>query len=81
MKKPSSVKCENCMFAAPSKMREGYPFTCHFNPPIVTETSHEPGWPIVSGVSWCGRFRPVDNLTAVEWVAWQKGLEEDVKAK
>jgi hypothetical protein len=47
---------------------------CRFNPPT------QGGWGYTEEDWWCGRFKPVDNLTAIEWVAWQKGLEENAKA-
>jgi hypothetical protein len=52
---------------------------CVFNPPFINSTGKST-FPMVKKHWWCGRFKPVDNLTAIEWVAWQKGLEEDAKA-
>jgi hypothetical protein len=75
MKKPSSVRCENCMFYTAGK--DPNKKICVFNPPDVSDGVA--GFPVVLPGWWCGRFKPVDNLTAIEWVAWQKGLEEDAK--
>lgn len=64
MDKPDSVRCKNCMFFASTKNGKNI---CVFNPPTnnpnnIAESIYamiEPNW-------WCGRFRPKDNLTAVE---------------
>jgi hypothetical protein len=55
-------------------------FICKFNPPLPTEGGGGVGWVVIKKHWWCGRFKPNDNLTAIEWVAWQKGLTEDAKA-
>lgn len=60
-------------FSAPETDFDG---SCHFNPPIL-DSENDIGWPLVAKEQWCGRFEPVDNLTAVEWIAWKKGLLED----
>lgn len=80
MKRPESVRCSNCMFVA--KRKDGG-FSCRFFPPVTIadeEGSRTWSWPKIAAFHWCGQFKPADNLTAIEWVAWQKGLEEDVKA-
>jgi hypothetical protein len=57
------------MFSKPSEANPNK-LVCRFNPPV------NQGWELVKNTWWCGRFRPSDNLTAIEWLAWQKGLEE-----
>ena len=51
-------------------------FLCVFNPPVRNSEGNST-FIVVKSHWWCGRFKPKDNLTAIEWVAWQKGLEED----
>ena len=81
MKRPDSVKCENCIFGEKDNKFKG--IRCRFFPPnTVIEENDQRIWkhPLTNADTWCGQFKPKDNLTAVEWVAWMKGLDEDVKA-
>jgi len=62
-----------------SKRKDGI-FSCHFFPPITVAKEEDArvwSWPKVDKEHWCGQFKPYDNLTAIEWVAWQKGLLND----
>lgn len=79
MKKPPEVRCKNCIFAQKLKEpHDDFDYACHFNPPILDSTD-KTGWPCVANFQWCGRFIPVDNLTAVEWMTWIKGFAEVTK--
>lgn len=75
MKKPESVICKNCIFFVGAE----YHTSCHRNPPTLvgTNDSVRSDWPSVWERDFCGEFKPADNLTTIEWVAWKKGLLED----
>jgi hypothetical protein len=65
MNRPESVRCENCIFYAPSNTT-GYT-ACHRYPKEVGCGTYH----------WCGEFQSKDNLTAIEWITWIKGLDID----
>jgi len=78
MEQPNSVKCGNCIFKGfngEDKM------VCRRYPPLtlapVTSGSQKWSFPLIVENLFCGEFLPKDNLTAIEWVAWRKGLQED----
>jgi hypothetical protein len=91
MQKPDSVRCDKCTFYNGGNCQRYPPqhvpleginlnlnnngSTLHGQLQIYTT----PKWPWVSQTDFCGEFVPSDNLTAVEWVAWKKGLLEDGK--
>jgi hypothetical protein len=78
MQKPESVKCGNCMFGAFNNYSSSGGLVCHRFPKVrVGGTSLYMAHPEVDSKDWCGEFAPKDNLTAIEWVAWKKGLLED----
>ena len=94
MKRPDSVRCENCIFADGKQwdnfvICKRYPPQQHvqeFNVNLTNNGGSMSGQispfnytnnlvsPQMSKMDWCGEFVPSDNLTAVEWVAWKKGL-------
>lgn len=89
MQKPDSVKCANCIFYT-NGMCKRYPpqFTTDYvninlnNSGSTLNGSASPNtfakWPYVNDLDFCGEFVPNDNLTAIEWVAWKKGLKDDL---
>ena len=85
MLKPDSVKCKNCIFYS-NGFCQRYPpqyVNRNTNSNIIHNggnstvyESHSPNveFPYVSSDNFCGEFIPSDNLTAVDWIAWKKGL-------
>ena len=75
---PDIINCGNCMFACTDGKQA---FRCYRFPPITLfeKETNKYTWlnPAVDKQDFCGEFLPKDNLTAVEWVAWKKGLLED----
>jgi hypothetical protein len=70
------------MFSEKDKKFNG--FRCRFLPPMILHDNQQEGelqWksPLMGARDWCGQFLPKDNLTAVEWIAWKKGLLEDAR--
>lgn len=53
---------------------------CWRYPPNVLvqkENSRQWSYPLINDTLFCGEFRPKDNLVAVEWVTWLKGMGQD----
>lgn len=87
MERPRSVKCENCLFYDQNVCKRYPPQLVNQSSNI--DTTHTDNgskaygmysptsvWPQVWHRDFCGEFMPKDNLMAIEWVAWKKGLLE-----
>lgn len=88
MLKPESVRCDNCTFYVAGHCKRYPPqfvnrssslYTTNYGGNSQTSETHSPSteFPTMGSYDFCGEFLPTDNLTAVEWVAWKKGLIED----